>query len=253
MAIQKQEAIVLKRIPFRETSMIATLLTRDLGKVKVLAKGIRNEKKPMMVSFEPFTQLHVVYYEKLRSEIYLLSQMTILETNDFLRDSLERFGYATYLADLVDTVFGIHDPHPAVYDLLVESFKLFGTTPAEHVTRVFEVKLLTHVGWLPMLLKCASCGTKEIEQAFFSSKQGGIICRNCDRRELRTFPVSKGAVQSLLYFLRSPIAEAIRLKLDKGTIRELERITELFFQYRLDRNLRSRQFLTDIRPVLEVT
>jgi len=115
------------------------------------------------------------------------------------------------------------------------------------------VKLLANIGWLPMLTKCASCGTKEIDQAFFSSHQGGIICRNCDRQEVRTVPLSKGAIQSLMFCLTSPLRDAVRLKVDHATWRELERTNEMFLQFRLDRNLRSRQFLAEIQDNETIT
>lgn len=251
MAIQKDEAFVLKRIPLRESSLLVTLFCREAGKIRAVAKGIRKDKKPLTVRFEPFTCLSIIYYEKVKSDIHLLSQVSISQTHASLRNRLDWFSYGSYVTELVDHLFNTHDPHPEVFDLLGEAFEQFPNSQAASVARAFEVKLLGLVGWLPELTRCASCGEHKLEQAYFSARQGGILCRKCDQRESRSLPISKAAIQSLLFYLNTPLREASQLKLDLQTERELERIGEQFLQFRLEYPLRSRRFLTEIRPFLK--
>ena len=191
MAIKKVEAIVVKRIPLRESSLLVTLFSREMGKLKVLAKGVRKEKKPVMAIFEPFTHVSLVYYEKLKSDTHLCSEVSILESNSFLRSRLDYLSYASYLVDLVDTLFGLYDVHAEVFDLLSESFSLFKISSPIQVARIFEVKVLEQVGWRPTLDQCASCGEKELGKVFFSPQQGGILCSKCERNHPRTIPLSK--------------------------------------------------------------
>lgn len=251
MAIQKDEAFVLKRIPLRESSLLVTLFCREAGKIKAVAKGIRKEKKPLTIRFEPFTCLSVVYYEKLKSDIHLLSQVSISETYAFLRNRLDWFSYGSYLTELVDHLFNTHDPHPEVFDLLGEAFRQFSHASAASVARAFEVKLLSLIGWLPELTQCASCGTKEMEQLYFSARQGGILCSKCDQKESKSLPISKKAVQTLLFYLQNPLAKASQLQLDLQTERELERVGEQFLQFRLEYPLQSRRFLSEMRGFLK--
>ena len=44
---QRTLALVLRTVEVFETSLVATLFTRDLGKVAVLAKGARRLKSPL--------------------------------------------------------------------------------------------------------------------------------------------------------------------------------------------------------------
>lgn len=251
MAIRREEAFVLKRMPLRETSLLVTFFSRDAGKIKGLVKGARREKNPIVARFEPFTHLAVVYYEKLRSDTHLISETAVLNSNSFLRDRLGLFSYASYFAELVDALFGIHDPHPDVFDLLASSFQLFRSVSPTDVVRVFELKILESAGFLPVLNHCVSCGETQLNQAFFSSKQGGILCPKCDRGESGTIRISKGAIQSLLFFLRSKIDQAVKLRLSQQTEKELEKISEKFLQFRLEYPLRSSRFLSELKPVLK--
>lgn len=251
MAIRKDEAFVLKRIPLRESSLLVTLFCREAGKIKAVAKGIRKEKKPLTIRFEPFTRLSIVYYEKLKSDIHLLSQVSISETYAFLRNRLDWFSYGSYLTELVDHLFNTHDPHPEVFDLLEEAFRQFSHASAAGVARAFEVKLLGLIGWLPELTQCASCSVKEMEQFYFSARQGGILCPKCDQKESKSLPISQKAVQTLLFYLQNPLANASQLQLDLQTERELERIGEQFLQFRLEYPLQSRRFLSEMRGFLK--
>jgi len=246
MAIKREEAFVLKRIPLRETSLFVTLFTRGSGKIQGLAKGIRREKNPLTVRFEPFTRLSVVYYEKLKSDTHLISETAILDSNAHLRGRLDLFGYSSYLTELIDTLLGVHDPHPEAFELLHESFRLLKTAHAFQVARVFEIKLLESIGLLPILDHCVLCGESHFEGAFFSPKQGGILCPNCDRKESGTIRISKGAVQSLLFFLRNDVERSTRLRLNVQVARELEQINSRFIQFRLERPLATKRFLAEL-------
>jgi DNA repair protein RecO (recombination protein O) len=246
MAIKREEAFVLKRIPLRETSLLVTLFTRGSGKIRALAKGIRREKNPLTVRFEPFTRLSVVYYEKLKSDTHLISETAILDSNAPLRARLDLFGYSSYLTELVDTLLGVHDPHPEVFELLRESFRLLKTAPAFQVARVFEIKLLQEIGLLPILDHCVRCGEREFQTAFLSAKQGGILCSACDRKESGTIRISQGAVQSLRFFIRNDTEHAAKLNLSKQAARELEQINSKFIHFRLERPLSTKQFLSEL-------
>lgn len=251
MAIRREEAFVLKRVPLRETSLHVTLFSRGAGKIRVLVKGARTEKKPLVARFEPFTHLSVVYYEKLKSDTHLVSETAILNSNSFLRSRLDLFGYASYLAELVDALFGVHDPHPDVYGLLEAAFLLFQSAPPVHVTRVSEVKLLESAGLLPILTHCVLCGETKLDQASFSPRQGGLVCSSCDQGESGTIRISSGTIQSLLFFLRSTMEQAVKLRLGQQTEKELERTAEKFLQFRLEYPLRSPRFLSAIKPLLK--
>ena len=245
------EAFVLKRMRFRETSLLVTLFAREAGKIKVLAKGVRKPPKAATGSFEPLTRLSVVYYEKLKSEIHLLSKADVLESNAPIRSQLGRFSYASYLAELVDALMVSTDPHPEVFDLLRDALGYFQIASPARVAHVFEVKLLDMIGWLPEFKQCASCGTQELARYYFSSKQGGVLCPNCDRTESKATPISNETVDTFLFFLASSFDQAIQLVPGLKTLRELERVMEQFLHFRLEHYLLSRRFLSEVRPVLK--
>jgi len=253
MAIKKVEAIVLKRIPIRESSILATFFTRESGKLRGLIKGVRREKNSLSARFEPFTHLSIVYYEKIKSDTHLVSETMVLNSNSYLRDKLAFFGFASYLTELIDVFFDLYDPYPDVFDLLCDSFELFSDFPPSIILRAFEVKLFETVGLLPIFDHCVLCRKTSLDQCFFSPRQGGVVCLQCDRGESGTIKISKGTIQSLFYLLKTDITQAVKLGLTQQTEKELAHIHHKFLQYRLEYPLKTPKFLAEIKPLLKIS
>ena len=59
--IKNSIAIVLKRFPYSETSLIARCFVKDLGKVSFIVHGAHRKKSPMGAYFQPANCLNLVY------------------------------------------------------------------------------------------------------------------------------------------------------------------------------------------------
>ena len=59
-----QHTYVLHRRPYRETSYLVDLFTRESGKMSVVARGVRNSKGDKKSLLQPFQQIRVQYSGK---------------------------------------------------------------------------------------------------------------------------------------------------------------------------------------------
>jgi DNA repair protein RecO (recombination protein O) len=91
--IVKTEGIVLKTVDLRETSCIATFLTRDFGKVKGVLKGIRKDPKKFGSSVEKFSVNDIIYYQYRDSDLHLVSHCDMKDFFSGLRRQLCRGAY----------------------------------------------------------------------------------------------------------------------------------------------------------------
>ena len=76
MAIEKGEALILRCIPFRDTSKVVTAYTAEHGLVSLLAKGVRGAKPRFGAALEIFATVDLVYYNRDSRDLQLLSQAT---------------------------------------------------------------------------------------------------------------------------------------------------------------------------------
>lgn len=243
MAIQKTEAFVLKSQPFRTSSLLVTTFTRSFGKVKGVAKGVRKEGMIRPSTFEPFTLLEVVYYEKIRSEIHLISEASILETFEGLRRELQTLATAYYFVELVDQLTESHDPHEPIFELLHFAFQLLPSFPSSLVARFFEIRLLHETGLLPHLEGCLVCGERNPEKVYFSTRQGAIFCPRCRQRSPEARILSLGALEAMRFFTEKGIPEVLRYSLGERIGKEMKEWVEKFLAERLSRPLATRRFL----------
>ena len=65
-------AIVLKAIPYGDTSVICRLFTEEQGKISVIAKGAWRKKRAMGFMLEPMKHIHIQYYHKNTRDIQIL-------------------------------------------------------------------------------------------------------------------------------------------------------------------------------------
>lgn len=246
MAIQKTAAIILKTQPFRTSSLIVTSFSREFGKIRGLAKGVRLERETRGALYELFSHLELVYYEKTRSDLHLISEAFLLDSYDALRVRFDSIAYASYFAELVDELTEIQDPHPKIFDLLDFSFQYLASLPGTRLARLFEIKLLNEIGWLPYLEGCLTCHKPVPERGYFSARQGALLCENCAPGHPDALRIEREALAAMRFYIQNDLEHAIKMSLSLPAEKELERLMNRFLLDRLAKPLKSRSFMEKV-------
>ena len=93
MRVPDQPAYVLHARPWRETSLIVELLTRDQGRVGLVARGVQGPKRhPLRAALQPQQQFVDVKGGELRTELAGVAPLA-WTLRRFERDLLELLGY----------------------------------------------------------------------------------------------------------------------------------------------------------------
>src|SRR3954454_11465776 len=116
MATEKATAIVLRTTDWSETSRIATLWTRELGKVRALAKGGRRLKSSFDSGLDLLTVCSIVLIRKSSGGLDLLTEAQVVRRFARLRSDLGALYAAYYVAELLADWTQENDPHPVLYD-----------------------------------------------------------------------------------------------------------------------------------------
>ncbi len=250
MSIHKTEALVIKTQPFRSSSLIVTFFTPQWGKVRGVVKGVHREGEIRQAGFELFTHAEYIFYEKKRSDLHLISDAAILESQHALRDRLEGIAYASYFCELVDELTEVQDPHPEIFTLLKDSFRFLTVLPPQRIEMVFTTQLLREMGWLPFLESCLECGAKPIEKGFFSIRHGALVCERCKLKDPAAQPVSSGALAMLRAYAKDAFEDGLRLPSSALIESEVKVLMTTFLNYRIGKVLKTRKFLDSIRTAL---
>jgi DNA repair protein RecO (recombination protein O) len=190
MAAEKALALVLRTTDWSETSRIATLWTREFGKIRVLAKGGRRLKSNFESALDLLTLCSIVFLRKSSGGLDLLTEAQVAERFPRLRTDLQALYAAYYIAELLADLTEDYDPHPCIFDEALGTLRALGSATGLRLAR-FELVLFRELGYGPALEACAVCGEMAPQDPVaFSPAAGGIVCRNCRNRARDGRPMS---------------------------------------------------------------
>lgn len=142
--VSLQPAFILHSRNFRETSLIADVLTRDFGRLSVLVKGAKQPKSKLGPLIRPFVPVLISFIGK--SELKTLTLIEPRLKAPALQDLALYCGF--YINELIASFLHPFDPHPEVFLLYQSTLSELSTTKElEKILRLFELDLLSHVGY----------------------------------------------------------------------------------------------------------
>jgi len=143
-AVYLQPAFILQQHKFRETSLIIDVLTRDFGRVSLVAKGVRKAKSKTAGLLQPFIPLIISYFGK--TELKTLTDVEITQPFIQLQGLALYCGF--YVNELVGCFLHHYDPHPDVFAYYGECLSsLSDSSKLEAALRIFELDLMDAVGY----------------------------------------------------------------------------------------------------------
>jgi DNA repair protein RecO (recombination protein O) len=243
------EAIVLRHSNFGEADRILVLYTRDHGKIRTIAKGVRKIKSRKAGHLEPFSRITLQLARG--HDMSIITQAETVESYSNIRTSLELTGYSAIVIELVDRFTFEAEENRLIYQILTETLHRLDQGEDPFITvRYYEIHLLDALGYRPELFACSVC-RKEIQPVdqFYSPEQGGVVCPDCARNISGARPISMQALKYLRHLQRSPFTEASKAHPDPTTRAEMEDVIQNYLTYILERSLNAPQFLREIRQI----
>ncbi len=184
----RDQALLLRRFPFGESSLVVHALTRDHGRVHLLAKGVYRPKAAFYAALDLFDTLEIEWAHRPGRELEPLQAASILERRHLARD-LPRYEAAVCVLELLGMAAREGSPAPALFDLGVRALDELddAQVPGALTLAVFELGFLQALGLAPALVACAACGgaappvdaAGSEPRAAFSAGAGGRLCRSC--------------------------------------------------------------------------
>ena len=142
-------AIVLKRSNFGEADRVVTIFSKEYGRMRVIAKGVRRVHSRRAPYLEIFSHVTLTLHRGKTWD--LISEATPIHAFPVLRGSLPKISEGYYLCELVDALTPEHQEHRDIYSLLLKAMMTLNettqTNPVE-VSRQFALELLRALGYL---------------------------------------------------------------------------------------------------------
>jgi DNA repair protein RecO (recombination protein O) len=247
MPLYKAEGIVLRRQPLGEADRVVTLLTREYGKLRAAARGVRRTTSRLGARVEPFTRGRFLLAKGKSLDV--ITQVDVAEAFGGLRAGLHRTAYASFVAELVDRFLPERDRHETVFTLLAATLAALAEADeedAELLALWFALRLAAELGYRPETESCVGCGRALLRPAggqgrpwWFSPALGGALCQACASRDPDAVRVPPGVLAMSGALLRLSAERLPRLRISPDDRRDLARLVQAHLEYRLEEKLRA--------------
>ena len=184
MPTYRDRAVVLRTYKLGEADRIVTLLTREHGKVRAVARGVRRPSSKFGGRLEPFSHVDVQLVKGHTLDV-IAQVETVAGYSKPLRDDYPRFTAGQVMLETADRLVA-EEGVPAVtqYRLLIGALFALGehtsdgVRPPTMVLDSYLLRALASAGYKPALTTCARCGTACPPQ-WYSATAGGLVCAAC--------------------------------------------------------------------------
>jgi DNA repair protein RecO (recombination protein O) len=239
------DALVLRTYKIGESSKVVVLLTRDLGKLRAVARGARGKRSRYRSALEPMSEVRVGLYGRQGAELYRLGPCELLRSAFRAAGrGLEASLVVQYLAELLDAFAQEGEAEEKVYRLARAAV----TAAEEDVAptslgRYLEAWLLRLHGLYPALDACAGCARPLPGGPLrYHDAAHGFVCDDCGPASGPFLPLAA----------RAFLAEAFRRKPSDlvepfpAEAAVLEGFHRDLISRHLERTLRSQRVMKDV-------
>ncbi|MFP5347245.1 MAG: DNA repair protein RecO [Actinomycetes bacterium] len=236
MSLYRDEGVVLRTQKLGEADRIVTLLTRNTGRVRAVAKGVRRTTSRFGARLELFMVVDAQLYEG-RSLDVVTQVETLAPYGESIVGDYARYTAGTAMLETAERLTA-EEKEPATQQYLLLVGGLRTLARAEHdpslVLDAYLLRSLAVAGWAASFDDCARCGAPGPHHAF-AVPLGGSVCPDCRQGAFATpAPATVGLLAALLSG-DWDVADAS----DTRTRREASGLVAAYVQWHLERAVRS--------------
>jgi DNA repair protein RecO (recombination protein O) len=191
--ITKNEAIVLRKTNFSETSLIVQLYTKEHGKISAMIKGARSSKSKIGSKVDTLNWIEVVFYNKEEKELQLVTQANLVNYFQFIKSDLDKLKYASAICELIIKLVPEKDANEKLFRGVTKMLSLINQQSSDHdfLFTQFLIFFIKEIGFELSFSKCPKCSNEiKLEENNAFSFSDGVICGNCNMDKLSTFQFS---------------------------------------------------------------
>jgi DNA repair protein RecO (recombination protein O) len=231
VSLYRDGGIVLRTHKLAEADRIVVFLTRDHGKVRAVAKGIRKTKSRFGGRLEPPAHVELLFYAGRNLDV--VTQVETVDAFGAVRHDFDRLTRAISMLEAVDQVALEGEPNPALYRMLLGALGALASHDTPMVVPAFFFKLLALEGYGPQVEECTVCGTSS-DLVAWAIETGGLRCR----AHRQGNPISPEAVAVVRRILGGQLGAALSEPPSAATA-EVDRLALRVLEHHLERRLKS--------------
>lgn len=226
--IVKSDAIVLKTIDYSESSIIATLFTKEKGKIAVIAKGARKPKNKFAAFLVVGQLLEVVVYMKGSRSVQTLSDVSYTRKLDSFRVDIEKMSLMMTTLELSNQVLHDNEVNIPLFDFLMKTL-IWVDKQNDVLTQLFpylQLRIAEYIG-----IGVQYSDTNDADAGYLNISSGFLSPQKEDDHAERLSPAQFAFVKKSLH---SANASVLRIVMNPNELKKLIQILDKYFIYHVE-------------------
>ena len=245
MALITTKGLVIREVKVDDEDKIITLITEDIGKISVSAKGARKSGSRYSYGTQALTYGEYILFKARNS--YILNGCDIITSFYDLAQDLERFTYAAHMIEIASDATTDEQSTARILNLLLHGLNaLCKGRNSCLVSSAFILKLMQISGYPPHVTGCATCGEQDFEIIHFSFSQCGFVCEKCAGIDGNAIAIEPGTAKAFLHVMCSDNAGVFKFELSSGNLEAFSYIANRYIAERLDKRYGKLDMLKEI-------
>ncbi len=246
MPTYEAEAIVLRHYSLSDSDRILVFITREFGKIRAVAKGVKKPRSRISGSLEPLNHIRLEFWTREGRELNQVREAELIHSYLGKNPTLGQVSGFSYFAELANEIVQENQPNQPFFRLLLASLSAGEKSAVNQaLLRYFEIWCLKLSGLLPDYAYCSNCSKCVKDDGFFVWIEAGQArCPDCSKGQGHLMgPAASSALAEMMKL--SPEQFMIR-PLDKDAAVQIERLTQRLLSLHLEKYLKSYRILKKV-------
>ncbi len=244
--------VVTREVKYSENSRILTVLSKDMGKVSILAGRSRLNRSGALIATQLFCYSDFEVFKNRDRGMLRLNEAEVIEPFAELRSSLDKMAYASYFCDVANHLCYEGTEQNGILRLLLNSLSKLnkdGGDGAIKIEAVFLLRALREAGFAPDCGGCVCGGGGSIK--LLCPTDGVFCCEECAAEKEGEFriEVNDTIYKAISYIVTSGDAAAFSFSLGENSTRYLAEVAESYMTAQLEKRLKTLDYLKMVRDL----
>jgi DNA repair protein RecO (recombination protein O) len=181
MPLRETEAIVLRTYRLGEADKIASLFTRQLGRLRAVARGALRPKGRYGGTLEPLSYVRIQIFERENRDLLYLNSAELIESFFNMQADYRVQLAAQYLSEVGERLLPEREVNERTFRLFLAVLRALKTSgEVNRPLLYFDYWMVRLGGFLPEFSACASCGRALGEEGgYYARGSESLLCRDC--------------------------------------------------------------------------
>ena len=234
MGIIKTKGIILAQNNMGDNDKMVTVLTPDLGKIGCAARGARKQKSTLMAGTQFLCFGEFMIYKGVSS--YNINSCEPIEIFYNIRLDIEKLKYAVEVAKIANDVTEENEGSYKILQLVLNTLYMISESDKDldFILSVYKLRLLSIIGFRPMIEKCTSCNEKD-ELMYFSFRDNGLKCKFCKTQDKGAIELSPATVKAIKFIIWAESKKIFSFDMSEENKKQLKLLTKIYLNKCIER------------------